>query len=65
MSYIVVWKIYTSHTDHFTPQQTIFEYSAACLSFIFELLPGFIPFAILWHTGWILDKSVDMNKNYI
>ena len=33
------------------PQHTVFEYSAACLSFIFELLPGLIPFAILWHTG--------------
>ena len=30
----------------------------------FESLPGSIPFAILWHTGQILDKNVDMNKNY-
>ena len=41
--YIVVWTIYTSHTDHFTPQHTAFEHSAACLSVVFELLPGFIP----------------------
>ena len=30
--YIVVWTIYTSHIDHFTPQQSAFEQSAACLS---------------------------------
>ena len=41
----------TSHTDHFTPQHTAFEHSAACLSVVFELLPGFIPFTILWHIG--------------
>ena len=62
--YIVIWTIYTSHTDHFTPQHTAFEHSATCLSVIFELLPGFIPFTILWHIGWILDKNVTMNKNY-
>ena len=33
----------TSHTDHFTPKHTAFEHSAACLSVVFELLPGFIP----------------------
>ena len=62
--YIIVWKIYTSHTDHFTPQQTAFLHSAACLLVVFELLPGFIPFTILWHIGWILDKNVTVNKNY-
>ena len=40
--YIIVWTIYTSHIDHFTPQQIAFEHSAACLSDAFELLPGFI-----------------------
>ena len=30
--HIVVWTIYTSHIDHFTPQHTSFEQSAACLS---------------------------------
>ena len=49
--YIVVWTIYTSHTDHFTPQHTAFERSGACLSVVFELLPGFVPFTILWHIG--------------
>ena len=29
---------------------TAFEQSEACLSVVFESLPGFIPFAILWHT---------------
>ena len=29
---IVVWTIYISHTDHFTPQHTAFERSVACLS---------------------------------
>ena len=32
VGYIVVWTIYTSHTDHFTPPHTTFEHSAACLS---------------------------------
>ena len=62
--YIVVWTIYTSHTNHFTPLNTAFEHSAACLSVVFELLPGFIMFTILWHIGRILDKNVTMNKNY-
>ena len=62
--YIDVCTIYTSNTDHFTPQHTDFEHLAACLSVVFELLPGFIPFTILWHIGWILDKNVTMNKNY-
>ena len=53
--YIAVWTIYTSDTDHFTPQQTIFEHLAAWLSVVFELLPGFIPFTILWQAGWVLE----------
>ena len=39
--HIVVWTIYTSHIDHFTPQHTAFEQSAACLSVFLESLPGF------------------------
>ena len=39
--------IHTSHIDHFTPQHTAFEQSAACLSVFLELLPVLIPFAIL------------------
>ena len=31
---------------------------------VFESLPGSIPFAIWWHTRWILDKNVNMNNNY-
>ena len=49
--FIVVWKIYISHTDNSTPQHTAFEPSEVCLSVVFELLPGFIPFTILWHIG--------------
>ena len=45
--YSDILTIYTFHTDHITPQHTAFEYSAACLSFVCELLPGLIPFAIL------------------
>ena len=62
--YIVVWTIYTSHTDHFTFQHTAFEHSVACLSVVFELLPGIIQFTLLWHIGGILDKNVTMNNNY-
>ena len=40
--YIVVWTVFTSHIDHFTPKHTAFEHSAACLSVVFELLPGYI-----------------------
>ena len=43
--HIVVWTIYTSHTDHFTPQHTVFEQSTACLSVFLESLSGLIPFA--------------------
>ena len=39
--YIDKRTILTSHTDHFTPQNTAFQQSAACLSVVFELLPGF------------------------
>ena len=35
----------TSHIDHFTPQHTAFEQSAACQSVFLELLPGLIAFA--------------------
>ena len=51
LGHIVVWTIYTSHTDHFTPQHTAFVQSVACLLVVFESLPGFIPFATLWQTG--------------
>ena len=50
--HIVVWTNNTSDIDHFTPQHTVFEQSAACLSVFLELLPGLKLFAILWHTGW-------------
>ena len=43
---------------------TAFEYSAACLSVIFWLLPGLIPLASLWHAGLILKKAIYMNMNY-
>ena len=59
-----VWTIYTSHIDHFRPKNTVFEQSAACLSVFLELLPGLIPFAILWHAGWTLEKTICMNMNY-
>ena len=56
--HIVVWTIYTSHIDHFTPQHTTFEQSTTCFSVFLELLPGFIPFAMLWHAGWTLEKNI-------
>ena len=54
--HIVVWTTYTSNIDHFTPQHTAFEQSAACLSVFLELLPGLIPLTMLWHAGWILEN---------
>ena len=43
---IVVWASHTPHTD-FVPKHTVFEYTATCtcLSVIFKLLSGLIPFA--------------------
>ena len=35
--HIVVWTIYTSHIDHFTPQHTAFKKSAVCLLVFLEL----------------------------
>ena len=35
--HIVVWTIYTSHIDHFTPQHTAYEQSAACLSVVIQV----------------------------
>ena len=61
---IVAWTIYTSHLDHFTPQHTAFEQSVACSSVFLELLPGLIPFTILWHAGWTFEKTICMNMNY-
>ena len=49
--HIVERTIYTYDIDLFTPQHTAFEQSAAYLSVFLELLPGLIPFAILWHAG--------------
>ena len=43
---------------------TIFEYSALCLSVISKLLPVLIRFASLWHVGLILDKLFYMNMSY-
>ena len=62
--HIVVWTIYTSHMDPFTPQHTAFEQSAACLSVFLELHPGFVPFTILCHAGLTLEKTICMNINY-
>ena len=47
LGHIVVRTIDSSHIDHFTPQHTTFEQSAACLSVVLEFLPGLIKFAIL------------------
>ena len=57
---IVLWTIYTCNIDYFTPQHTAFEQSAACLSVFLELLPGLIPFAILWHAMWTLQKTFSL-----
>ena len=62
--HIVVWTTYTSRIDHFTPQHTAFEQSAACLSVFLELLPGVIPLTMLWHAGWTLEKTICMNMTY-
>ena len=61
---IILTIFYTSHIDHFTPKHTAFEQPAACLSVFLELLPGLILFAILWHAGWSLEKTICMNMNY-
>ena len=65
--YIVVWALYTLHTDQSTLKQAAFECSAVRLSVIFYLLPGLIPFASKWRTGWILDKNVynNMSNSYL
>ena len=44
------------------PKHAVFECSTVCLSVIFELLPGLIPFASKWH-AWILDKNVYINTS--
>ena len=62
--YFVVWTIFASHIDWFISQHTAFEYSAACLSVIFWLLPGLILLASLWHAGRILKKNIYMIMNY-
>ena len=62
--HISVWTTYTSHIDHFTPQRTAFERSAACLSVFLKLLPGLIPLTMLWHAGWTLEKTICMNMTY-
>ena len=55
--HIVVWTFYAFHLDHFMPQHTAFEQSTAGLSVFLESLPGLIPFKILWHAGWSLEKN--------
>ena len=62
--HIIVWTTYTSHIDHFTPQHTAFEQSAACLSVFLELLPGLIPLTMMRHTGRTLEKTICMNMTY-
>ena len=62
--HIVVWTAYTSHIDHFTPQHTAFEQSAASLSVFLELLPGLIRLTMLRNAGWTLEKTICMNMTY-
>ena len=62
--HIVVWTTYTSHIDHFRPQHTAFEQSAACLSVFLELLPGLIPLTMLWHAEWTFEENNCMNMSY-
>ena len=38
LGHIVIWTIYTSHIDYFTPQNTAFEQFTACSSVFWELL---------------------------
>ena len=61
--HIVVWTIYTSHIEYFMPQHTAFEQSSACLSVFLESLSGLIPFAILWHAGWTLEKKKQLHEH--
>ena len=48
--------LYISH--HFTPQNTAFEQATACLSVVFQSLPGSIPFTILWVLGEFREKHL-------
>ena len=51
-------KLLYEHFIHLTtPQHTPFEQSTACLLVFLELLPGLLPFAILWHVGRTLEKN--------
>ena len=56
---------YTSHIDHFTPQHTAFEQSAACLSVFFRVTSWFdtVCNAV---TRWMnfRKKTSCMNMNY-
>ena len=61
--YCCMDNLYISDRSLYAPTYS-FEHSAACLSVVFESLPRFIPFTILWHIGGILDKNVTVNKNY-
>ena len=45
------------------PKHAVFECSAVCLSVIFELLLGLIPFAPKWRDGLILDQNVYINMS--
>ena len=43
---------------------TVLEYTAMCLSVIFELLPGLICLQCCSMLGELFDKNVYMNMNY-
>ena len=56
--------LYISHRSLYAPKNTAFEQSAASLSVCLESFPDLIPFVILWHAGWTLEKLSCMNMNY-
>ena len=63
--YLYMTNLYISHRSFYAPT---YSFCALCSMPIsrFELLPDLIPFAILWHDGWTLEKNIniDMTCNY-
>ena len=51
---ILMYELFMNPTqiDQFMPKHTAFEHSGACLSVVFELLPGIITFVI--RTRWVV-----------
>ena len=61
--YCCMNNLYILHRPLYAPTYSFWVLSSV-LIIHFWLLPRLIPCASQWHTGWTLEKNINMNMNY-